>query len=79
MFNVNQLIPQCVKLKHWIPIKKCPGIAPNKVFKEYFRHEFENKLRLYQDGDGFRRMKKVGKEMAKDITSAKKGKVFILQ
>jgi hypothetical protein len=44
-----------------------------KGLQRYFRHEFEDELKIYRKRNELR---KAGKKMAKDLTSAEKVKVL---
>ena len=54
-------------------IRQGTGIASNKAFERYFQHEFEDELKIYQKRNELR---KAGKKVAKDLSSAEKGKVL---
>gem|GEM_PF-3158878 len=54
-------------------IRQGTGIVYNKAFERYFQHEFEDELKIYRKRNELR---KAGKKMAKDLTSAKKAKVL---
>ena len=54
-------------------IQQGTGIATNKAFGRYFQHEFEDELKIYRKRNELRR---AGKKMAKDLTSAEKGNIL---
>jgi hypothetical protein len=54
-------------------IRQGTGIASNKAFERYFQHGFEDELKIYRKRNELR---KAGKKMAKDLASAKKGKMI---
>jgi integrase len=54
-------------------IQQGTGIVSNKAFERYFQHEFEDELKIYEKRNELR---KAGKKVAKDLTSAEKGKVL---